>query len=392
MTEGCILRPSVTLYKFFMKNQILFPFLFLFCLAGCRNNEDQLQASYQRAVDWMWAQQASDGGWHSGTHAVLSDGTVLTPYILFHLLQLPDQDIDDHDENIEKAVSFIIRSMQSASGDSFSLKDYPNYAAAYALKVLHILKRDKNLQDALAGYLISQQFTEHRGFTRDSIVYGGWGFGEPGLSFGRHGHVDVSHTRRVSEALHESGYLHDTLKNKVLMFLQGVQRSPDDGRNYNGCASRKDVPYDGGFVSSMVTLSTNKSQPVVAGDSCLHYPSYATATCDGFLALHNLDQEGTKSYEDAKAWLTGHDDMKRVEGLDASDQWSEIMHYYHLAVRSQAMRIIDPGGEWKKDIAQIITREQLPDGSFINPIGGVNKEDDPLMATIFCISALYSSQ
>ncbi len=56
------------------------------------------------------------------------------------------------------------------------------------------------------------------------------------------------------------------------------------------------------------------------------------------------------------------------------------------------MTLVDPGGEWKKDIAQIITREQLPDGSFINPIGGVNKEDDPLMASIFCASALYLAQ
>jgi len=31
--------------------------------------------------------------------------------------------------------------------------------------------------------------------------------------------------------------------------------------------------------------------------------------------------------------------------------------------------------------------EQQPDGYYINPIGGVNKEDDPLMATIFAVQA-----
>jgi hypothetical protein len=37
-----------------------------------------------------------------------------------------------------------------------------------------------------------------------------------------------------------------------------------------------------------------------------------------------------------------------------------------------------------------LIREQQKDGYYINPLGGVNKEDDPLMATIFCIQAFAS--
>jgi len=79
-----------------------------------------------------------------------------------------------------------------------------------------------------------------------------------------------------------------------------------------------------------------------------------------------------------------------IDGLSANDpeQWGEVMHYYHFAVRAEAMKIIDPEGRWKKEIITIIQKEQKPEGYFINPIGGVNKEDDPLMATIFCIQAL----
>jgi hypothetical protein len=181
----------------------------------------------------------------------------------------------------------------------------------------------------------------------------------------------------------------DSLVNTVTWFLQGVQRDTTDNRLYDGCLSRKAIPYDGGFVASVVTLSTIKSEPVDLENAGHHYPSYATATCDGFMAMHALGMQHKKGYKDAKEWLLTNQTLETIDGLSPDDpeQWYQVMHYYHLAVRAEAMNIIEPQGPWRRKLEAILVREQSPEGYYVNPIGGVNKEDDPLMSTIFAIQA-----
>ena len=385
----------------FSRSHVL-PYIVLICYSCSGNVNDD---TVSKAVEWIWDQQSSDGAWHSKTHAVLRDGKVLTPYILFHLT-MDSANYKQHISGINKSLEFIRKEMWNAINDSTnSITDYPNYSAAYALRVLHRWQVDTLLQRKIAEYLIAQQFDEDRGFSPDSLVYGGWGYGEAGLPFGMHGHVDISHTRRVAEALmewdedeamlrplsaHPPATAQQPAMEAVELFLKGVQRSHNDVRCYEGCISRKKLPYDGGFVASVVTMSTIKSEPVEIDSAGIHYPSYATATCDGFLTMHALGMQKTVEYQDARKWLIENQNLSTIDGLSADDpeQWDEVMHYYHLAVRSEAMKIIDPEGAWKNKIAKIIKHEQQPEGFFINPIGGVNKEDDPLMATIFCIQAL----
>jgi hypothetical protein len=81
--------------------------------------------------------------------------------------------------------------------------------------------------------------------------------------------------------------------------------------------------------------------------------------------------------------------MHTIDGLkeDDPEQWYQIMHYYHLAVRAEAMTVANISGSWSKEITKILIDEQTESGYYINPMGGVNKEDDPLMATIFAVQA-----
>ncbi len=368
-------------------------FLYLIPLlltCGCMEKEASVAEALKKSSDWLWSQQSADGGWRSETHAVLRDGRVLTPYILYHLVK-GKENLYHESSSIRKSIVFISKEMRMAlSEDSTTLTDYPNYSAAYALRILQHVNEDTSLQKIISNYLLDQQFIEHRGFTTDSLVYGGWGYGEENLSNGKYGHVDISHTRRITEALKEGKYLDSTRIRGVKLFLSGVQRSIEDHRLYEGCIRRDSIPYDGGFVSSVVTLATNKSRPIEIEGGGIHYPSYATATCDGFLSMEALGMQTSQSYTDTKKWLLDHQDLTTIEGLSTDDpeQWAEIMHYYHFAVRSEAMSILDPHGKWKKEMGHILIREQLADGSYINPIGGVNKEDDPLMSTIFCVQAL----
>jgi len=416
-----------------MKNSILLTIIAsaIITMIGCQSQDERLESAMHKSITWMWAQQSEDGGWHSQTHAVLKDGKALTPYILFYLLMIPEDKFERPEGAVERSVEFIrreIRSSMAMSHDSVINLNYPNYSAAYALRVLCLLQRDTALQHIIADHLLKEQFVEHRGITPDNVAYGGWGYGEPDLPFGEHGHVDISHTRRIVEALIEEAKAeakakethsqdtilygrvqHDptkmnvtqdthlllsytlTLLRSVPLFLQGVQRSPEDPRLYEGCVSRIDLPYDGGFVSSLATLATNKSEPVLVKDAGYHYPSYATATCDGLLALHSLGLTDSKAYKDAVQWLAKNQNMNTIDGLSSHDpeQWHQVMHYYHFAVRAEAMTVAGIEGPWSDQLTRMLIKEQQPEGYYFNPLGGVNKEDDPLMATIFAVEAAY---
>lgn len=367
-------------------------------LSSCQSEEKKFETAIHKATTWLWDQQSPDGGWHSQTHTVLQDGRALTPYILYHLLQISENEFARPFGGVERGVEFIrreIRASMSMDEDSLPMLNYPNYSAAYALKTLCFLNQDTALQDILVEHLLREQFIEHRGITSDQLAYGGWGYGESDLTFGEHGHVDVSHTRRIVEALkmkaeakaEEIQLTHALSCSQI--FLLGVQRALEDERLYEGCLSRKELPYDGGFISSTATLATNKSEPVLIEKVGYHYPSYATATCDGFLAWHALGMTDTKAYGDARQWLEKYQDMSTIDGLSKDDpeQWHEVMHYYHWAVRAEAMTTAGITGNWSEDLKQLLIAEQQPDGYYINPIGGVNKEDDPLLATIFAVQA-----
>ena len=435
-------------------------------MIGCQSQDERLEKAMHKSITWMWAQQSEDGGWHSQTHAVLKDGKALTPYILYYLLMIPEDKFERPEGAVERSVEFIrreIRSSMMMSHDSVINLNYPNYSAAYALRVFCLLKQDTALQHIIADHLLNEQFVEHRGIKPDNVAYGGWGYGEPDLPFGEHGHVDISHTRRIVEALLEWNQIksplgdlgakgeakethtqdsflygrvqHDPTKmnvsqdkakaeakakethsqdthllwmpkpfgegilrsyalallRSVPLFLQGAQRSPEDPRLYEGCTSRKDLPYDGGFVSSIATLATNKCEPVFVKDAGYHYPSYATATCDGLLALHALGMTDSEAYKDAVQWLSKNQNMNTIDGLSPHDpeQWHQVMHYYHFAVRAEAMTAAGIEGPWSDQLTRMLIKEQQPDGYYFNPIGGVNKEDDPLMATIFALQACY---
>src|SRR5678815_4133330 len=117
-----------------------------------------------RSVEWLWKQQGEDGGWHSKTHHVLADGKVLTPYILYYLMQVPSSVYMADAGAIQRGMQFILDSMNTIFSDSAHSFNYPNYGAAYALRVALYAKDPAayNLQNSIHDYLLHQQFTTQR--------------------------------------------------------------------------------------------------------------------------------------------------------------------------------------------------------------------------------------
>lgn len=348
---------------------------------------------------YLWSQQGEDGAWHSETHGILKGGQAYTPFILWTLLQVPDSLYEHPQDQLEKALQFIRQhtNEQGALGLSNPLVlEYPNYATAYALRVLarYGENSDTLLIQNMQSYLLAQQFDESRGISTKHPAYGGWGFGETLLSEGQVGHVDISHTRRVLQALREAGYRGDSTYEKASYFLRVLQKHP------KALASppHQDTQrvgqahfYDGGFYYSSIITGANKAQVANHEAYAPYYRSYATATCDGLLSLLALrDVNSRAQQQNAQTWLAKNTDWSIPVGIPAHDlgQWNQALVLYHLAVRAEVYAHIGWEDQDKTEFMALLKENQVADGSFLNPKGARNKENDPLLGSSLALSAL----
>src|SRR5208337_4417179 len=87
------------------------------------------------------------------------------------------------------------------------IPDYPNYATALAVSAF-CRARSARWQEQIrpmVAYLRLQQFTEQNGWNRQDPVYGAWGMGGERRAKPVTGHVDLSMTRHVLDALRAAG-------------------------------------------------------------------------------------------------------------------------------------------------------------------------------------------
>src|SRR5690348_13712691 len=87
------------------------------------------------AADYLWSRQDADGGWHSHTYGLLRSGQSLTPFVLDALLDLPGA---PH-ARVGRALAFIRNHTRPDGALGLAdpdFPDFPNYATAYAVKVL----------------------------------------------------------------------------------------------------------------------------------------------------------------------------------------------------------------------------------------------------------------
>ena len=174
-----------------------------------------------------------------------------------------------------------------------------------------------------------------------------------------------------------------------------VQRRSDDTRpqpSDSGVARPAGwrVPFDGGFYFSPVVLAANKGREATY-EGQPYYCSYATATCEGVLALMaagvNRDDERVLA---AAKWLREHPRLDYPEGvpLNQPEPWGESIVYYHFAARARAYAALNWPGAWRQELGRLLAARQDADGSYRNKVSHLMKEDDPLLATALAVSAL----
>jgi hypothetical protein len=212
----------------------------------------------------------------------------------------------------------------------------------------------------MVGQLRSQQFAEANGWRPDDPAFGGWGMGGSIRRPPEAGHVDISMTRYVLEALHDSGAsASDETLSRARTFLKRSQNS------------------DGGFFFSPVNLEINK-----AGEKNGQIASYGSPTADGLLALRATGlNESDDRVAKAIGWLRTHHVRDRVPGVetDGIRGFGVGLRFYYADAISRALPEL-----------QVDLLPQSEDGSFRNPEKLV-KEDDPLIATPFALNALLQA-
>ena len=320
-----------------------------------------------RAAQYLWAQQAADGGFHSATYGLLRSGQSLTPFVLGALLRVPDATVPAPAGAVDRAIAFIRghASVDGAVGVTSGDADYPNYATALAVDALVAAQRRLRTADIapMVAHLRAQQFSEANGWTPEHPAYGGWGMGGAIRRPPDAGHVDLSMTRVVLEALRASGVDgSDPAMTRARVFL---------GRSQN---------HDGGFFFSPVTPALNK-----AGQSAEGFVSYGTTTADGVLALRACgvpDSDGRVAR--GIAWLDrNHEPNHEPDGVPGFDEgqgaqasWRAGLRFYYAAALARV-----------RPQRRVRLPQQADDGSFRNANGRV-KEDDPLIATTFALQMM----
>jgi hypothetical protein len=351
----------------------------LLLLAGCATPPRPV---LRHAVSWLWSRQEADGGWHSHTYGLLRSGQALTPFVLDALLRVPEEVYPQPRNQVDRALAFIHQRTQSDGALGVAdrdVPDYPNYATALAVSAICRARREGwQAQIAtMVGYLRQQQFTEQNGWRPQDPVYGAWGMGGGRRTPPDTGHVDLSMTRYVLDALRAAGVPDsDAAFASARIFVERCQNF--DPANPPGA--------DGGFFFSTTEFDTNK-----AGQDGEHFRSYGTTTADGILALHATGHEPAHPRViAAQRWLTGHHRDMAVPGFvgAAFQRWPKGLAFYYSSASAEAFRAlrVDAGD----GVAEALRRTQRGDGSWVNAENLV-KEDDPLIATPFAVRALVAS-
>src|SRR5207244_3032783 len=126
--------------------------------------------------------------------------------------------------------------------------------------------------------------------------------------------------------------------------------------------SSEAAAFDGGFWFSPVVLDANKSRAVGS-----RFESYATATCDGLLALLAAGVPATdERVVAARTWLTRDVDLDDVAGTDRASVWRTALRHYHVAVLGEVDRALgDASSGWRARLARAFAGTKRGDGSFV---------------------------
>lgn len=348
--------------------------------------------SVSRGVGFLLKKQNSDGSF--------CDDPAITALCMMAIDRAGEAvPAEKRDAAVNKARAYILKFVQKDGSIQIPgrRRAYPTYSTAIALTALATLRRaeDKEIMLKARKFLLSLQLDEDnadRPTKKDDPKYGGFGYG-PGKRGA--GHVDLSNTQWVAEALHASEYLlrepekadaasireSELAWDKLEQFVTKMQHlpqtnksawvvsSPDD-ENYGGFVYQTEMNVPGGRggrggrgggEETAVNIKTGRAQTL---------RSYGSMTYAGLKSMiYAKVKKDDPRVKAAIGWAHKHYTLDENPGLGSAG------HYYYLQTFAKAHsalgmdEITTAKGEkrnWRADVIGKLLSLQRENGEWYN--------------------------
>ena len=353
------------------------------CVAADDGTKSAQQA-LSRGLQYLARQQSDDGGWHSEHYGQLKAGPGVTALVLYSFSRCPSDLRNVHPDLAKNGYAFFdpgLRKKKTLAASDGTL-DYPTYASALWLSGHSRLNQDTpnagDTRKKLTDYLLEAQLLESRGFQRNDPSYGGWDFLGAEDAHGITTGTNISLAAFILEALVE-------------------EKSNDPrivaARRHAGEWLLRTQQPDGGFAFTPEPASLNNKAKFMDDDAGNRPRSYGTATCDGVRALVALGVDSDDPrLRRAVQWLVDRPSVDLVPGFETLPPeagWQRGLRYYYYASLATASRHFPPADRDARRRLLIATllKQQDKEGKWVNESPAM-REDDPLIATSFAVTAL----
>ncbi|MEM9790007.1 MAG: hypothetical protein AAF842_06335 [Planctomycetota bacterium] len=358
---------------------------------------DDINAAITSGVAFLESRQSADGAWRSQTYGFMKDGITLTPHVLSATTALPESMAS---ASTARGVDYLL-----GIDPTTAVLLQPVYTAAETSWVLRLAGHEQ-AADPWLDLIESHQLTEQLGWPRTDARYGGWSYATSPPTYDTDAvdlirpDANMSATVFGVGALKLAGRLSPVRAEAAIAFVELIQSggmwfSPlDDARNKAGWVP-SGLPDPVPLISPAVRRVRSDGERL--GNFGFYHNVYGSPTADGVRTLLAcglpLDDTRVRAAGD---WLIEHFRADTVPG-DFADGRERLRHgYYHYYAWSvsHALRRLgvthagaDRQTPWADQLALALIASQRVDGSWRNASTD-GKEDDPLVATPFALSAL----
>jgi squalene-hopene/tetraprenyl-beta-curcumene cyclase len=346
--------------------------------------EQKAQASIDKAVNWLKAQQQPEGGWGKK-----SDPPAITALVLRTMLG--DPKVHGESPEIKKGFQKLLSYQLDNGGIFKDLQGTYNTAIAItALAAANDPAYKEPIEKAVA-YLKSLQWSDAiqnlpdgRKVDDKNPNFGGWGYG-------RKGRADNSNVQIALDALHDAGLKSDDpAYQNALKFLTRDQN----------LSETNDQPWatnDGGFVYTPGNNGESMAGEYTDANGKKLLRSYGSMTYAG---LKSMIYAGLKKDDPrvkaAWAWIGKNYTVDMNPGMELNDpSHAHDGQYYYYHTMARALRaygepiITDAQGnkhDWRIDLINKVTSLQKEDGSWVGQPRFM--ENNAVMTTCLATTAL----
>ena len=331
----------------------------------------ELQASLDKAYEFLKSKQGQDGTW------LPRIGPGMTALAAAALVK-SGKPIDD--PVVAKAIEAVVTFVQKDGG--VYNKGIENYTTALAIVAFSECNKDGKYDKVIAAAVKYLQGVQDSNGTDDKeLKYGGAGYGKGSRP-------DTSNTGFFVEALIASGVKKDDPAiQRALTFLSRAQNLPGEFNDQPFAKAASDEDK-GGFVYEPTSQSDKDNPKRTAAGGLRSEGGMTYSGLKSFLYA-GVDKKDPRVVNAVK-WVQNHYTLEENPGMKQAG----LFYYYHVFAKAMDAlgddEFADAKGvkhPWKKELFETLKKKQAEDGSWVNK-GDRFMEDQPELATAFAILSL----